>query len=72
MRRIRASGDAWATVPAVALTAYVRTEDRDMAIEAGFHGHLTKPVEPVDLLRMVQRLAGLRQGEWGIPRSHAL
>jgi CheY-like chemotaxis protein len=72
MRRIRARQDAWATIPAIALTAYVRSEDREMAIEAGFHGHLTKPVEPVDLLKMVQRLAGLRRGQWGMPLPQAL
>jgi CheY-like chemotaxis protein len=34
-------------LPAVALTAYARAEDRARALEAGFASHLCKPVEPV-------------------------
>ena len=36
-------------VPAVALTAYARREDREQAIAAGFDLHLAKPVEPAEL-----------------------
>jgi PAS domain S-box-containing protein len=45
-------------LPAVALTAYARTDDRTRAIRAGFHNHLAKPVEPAELLAVVQSLAG--------------
>ncbi|MBV9657900.1 MAG: response regulator [Verrucomicrobia bacterium] len=45
-------------VPALAVTAYARAEDRARATEAGFHLHLAKPVEPPELLRLVARLAG--------------
>jgi PAS domain S-box-containing protein len=45
-------------VPAVALTAYARSEDRDRALAAGFHAHVPKPVEPARLARLVARLAG--------------
>jgi PAS domain S-box-containing protein len=44
-------------LPAIALTAYARTEDRVKSIEAGFQMHLAKPVEPVELLAMVTALA---------------
>jgi CheY-like chemotaxis protein len=46
-------------VPALALTAYAREEDRLMALAAGFQGHLTKPIDPDALLAAVaQVLAG--------------
>jgi PAS domain S-box-containing protein len=44
----------------VALTGHGRDEDRRAAMGSGFDGHLTKPVEPVHLLRMVAE-AGLRE-----------
>ncbi len=37
-------------IPAIALTAYARPEDRARAIEAGFRAHLTKPLDPEKLL----------------------
>jgi signal transduction histidine kinase/CheY-like chemotaxis protein len=45
------------TLPALALTAYARAEDRDRALTVGFDLFLTKPVEPSDLARAVARLA---------------
>lgn len=36
--------------PAIALTAYARTEDRVKAVVAGFQHHLAKPIETVELL----------------------
>jgi CheY-like chemotaxis protein len=47
-------------LPAVALTAYARSEDRTKAIRAGFQNHLSKPVEPAELLAVVGSLAGRR------------
>ncbi|NJO78542.1 MAG: response regulator [Cyanobacteria bacterium RM1_2_2] len=41
------------TVPVVALTAYAKPQDREQALKAGFHAHLTKPIEPVDLIREI-------------------
>ncbi|MEO8902086.1 MAG: response regulator [Polyangiaceae bacterium] len=46
IRRVRALGDEDARIPAIALTAYARTEDRTQALRAGFDMHLTKPIEP--------------------------
>ena len=43
-------------VPALALTAYARPEDRDRALAAGFQLHLAKPVEPEELVEAVWRL----------------
>jgi CheY-like chemotaxis protein len=47
-------------LPAVALTAYARSEDRTRAIRCGFQNHLSKPVEPAELLAIVGSLAGRR------------
>ena len=47
-------------LPAVALTAYARPEDRTKAVRSGFQNHLAKPVEPARLLAIVSSLAGRR------------
>jgi PAS domain S-box-containing protein len=44
------------TVPAIALTAYAKNEDRLMALSKGFQRHIKKPIEPVDLVRQVGEL----------------
>jgi len=44
-------------IPAVALTAYARVEDRLQALSAGFQMHVPKPVEPAELLAVVASLA---------------
>lgn len=59
IRRIRTlDPDAGGTLPAIALTAYARAEDRVRAIAAGFQMHVAKPVEPVELITMVAGAAG--------------
>jgi CheY-like chemotaxis protein len=45
-------------VPAVALTAYARAEDRVRVLEAGYQMHLPKPVEPAELVKVVASLIG--------------
>lgn len=45
-----------AKVPAVALTAYARVEDRLRALSSGFQMHLAKPAEPAELLTVVASL----------------
>jgi hypothetical protein len=42
-------------VPAIALTAFARSEDRLRALEAGFSAHISKPVEPSELIATVPR-----------------
>ena len=44
-------------VPAAALTAYARSEDRTRALRAGFQMHLAKPIDPEELLTSVKALA---------------
>ncbi len=48
------------TVPAAALTAYARTEDRLRALRTGFQLHLAKPVQPSELVAVVSSLAARR------------
>ena len=48
------------SVPAAALTAYARTEDRLRALRAGFQLHLSKPVLPAELITVVASLATRR------------
>jgi PAS domain S-box-containing protein len=56
IRRIRnLAGDA-SRIPAIALTAYARAEDRAKALQAGYQLHMSKPVEPVKLIAMVASL----------------
>ncbi len=45
-------------IPAVALTAFARDEDCTRALAAGFQMHLSKPVEPAELVALVADLAG--------------
>jgi CheY-like chemotaxis protein len=47
---LRRSGGPLARVPAVALTAWGRPEDRERSTAAGFEAHLVKPVEPAILV----------------------
>jgi signal transduction histidine kinase len=46
--------------PAVALTAYVRPEDQDAALAAGYHRHIKKPVVVSELISAVAELAATR------------
>ena len=59
IKRLRAlPPDKGGNLPAVALTAYARAEDRVRAISAGFLMHVSKPVEPMELVTMVAGAAG--------------
>ncbi|MEO8433866.1 MAG: MASE1 domain-containing protein [Pyrinomonadaceae bacterium] len=57
IRKLRSSPlEALRQVPAIALTAYATENDRELALNAGFHLHLAKPVEPEKLIAAVGRL----------------
>ncbi len=49
-------------IPAVALTAYARAEDRKAALLAGFQSHIAKPVEPGELIAVIANLTGRTVG----------
>jgi PAS domain S-box-containing protein len=59
IRKLRATPELEA-LPALALTAYAHERDKQRALEAGYHLHLAKPVEPVRLVQAVARLVGPR------------
>jgi len=58
IRQIRASDPKQSHIPAIALTAFARAEDRKRATVAGFQSHLAKPIEMAELVRAVGSLAG--------------
>jgi len=58
IKRIRQSDDhKLREVPAAALTAYARAEDRMKVLQSGFQMHLAKPVDPAELIVAVASLA---------------
>jgi len=62
IRRIRKlTPEQGANIPALALTAFARSEDRMRAIRCGFNMHIVKPVERAELVTMVASLAGVIQ-----------
>jgi PAS domain S-box-containing protein len=60
IRRIRSDETLGnAHIPAVALTALARIEDRVKALSAGYQMHVAKPIEPVELVSMIASVATL-------------
>ena len=59
MRRVREAGNR---LPAIALTAYARSEDRTRALRMGYQAHIAKPVDPSELLAAVASFADLIRG----------
>lgn len=59
-------------LPAAALTAYARTDDRMRALRAGFHIHLTKPIDPAELVTAIAALANRFTVRRGDPPSGVL
>jgi CheY-like chemotaxis protein len=67
LKKVRAmeaeQGAAADRIPAIALTAYGRGEDRLRALQAGFQMHVAKPVEPAELAVVIASLATRRAWE---------
>jgi CheY-like chemotaxis protein len=58
IRQVRArSPQSGGQIPAVALTAYARTQDRLRVLSAGFQMHVPKPIQRVELITVVASLA---------------
>jgi CheY-like chemotaxis protein len=69
IRSLRASErDNGRQTPAVALTAYVRAQDRARAVAAGFNMFVEKPVDPDELISVIRSIVELR-GSRGEARS---
>jgi PAS domain S-box-containing protein len=45
-------------IPAVALTGYATRKDRERALSSGYHQHMAKPIEQVDLIKAIAALLG--------------
>ncbi len=61
--KVRAlESSALSQIPAIALTAYAREEDRIHAFEVGFQQHLSKPIEPNELVNAIAQLVGRGRG----------
>jgi CheY-like chemotaxis protein/two-component sensor histidine kinase len=65
IRRVRELGWNGKQLPAVALTAFARPEDRRRALLAGFQTHVSKPVDPDELIAIVATLLGRTGGSAG-------
>jgi CheY-like chemotaxis protein len=50
--------DRGGNLPAIALSAYTRPQDRAQALAAGFHLHMSKPIDPSDLVNAIATLSG--------------
>jgi PAS domain S-box-containing protein len=69
--RIRASTNpSVRDIPAAALTAFARSEDRTKALRSGFEMHLAKPVDPGELVAAVETLVRrAAKSGWASPRG---
>jgi PAS domain S-box-containing protein len=63
VRALEAEQGAADRIPAIALTAYGRSEDRLRALQAGFQMHVTKPVDPAELAVVIASLTTMRAWE---------
>lgn len=62
IKKVRGLGSEKRNIPAVALTAYARPEDRMRALAAGFQMHVPKPVEAVELFMVIASLTNRSAG----------
>ena len=60
LRRLRELGYGPDVLPAIALTAFARSEDRGAALAAGFQDHMVKPVDPQTLVLRIAALCSSR------------
>jgi PAS domain S-box-containing protein len=58
LRQVRTKEGSGGRIPAIALTAFARSEDRMKALMSGFQMHVAKPVEPEELVATVASVAG--------------
>ena len=71
IRRVRSrSLESGGAVPAAALTAYARSEDRVRVLAAGYQIHLSKPIQPVELVTEIASLVNRRRLENGVATDY--
>jgi CheY-like chemotaxis protein len=59
IRKLRAlPAEKGGNVPAIALTGYASRKDRERALSSGYHQHMAKPIEQVDLINTIAALIG--------------
>jgi CheY-like chemotaxis protein/two-component sensor histidine kinase len=63
IRQVRAADGAHRSIPAIALTAFARSEDRQRALGSGYQVHVAKPVDRLALAATIQRLLHDGAGE---------
>ena len=56
IRRVRGMGSPMKSIPAIAVTAYARAEDRQRSLLAGYQMHISKPVETPELIAAIASL----------------
>jgi CheY-like chemotaxis protein/anti-sigma regulatory factor (Ser/Thr protein kinase) len=64
MQRVRAAGNA---VPAIALTAFARHDDRRTALRSGYTGYIAKPFDADELVRTVRDLVNTSRTSSSVP-----
>ena len=57
-RLLTSGGRRGATIPAIALTAFAREEDRQRSLDTGFQAHVVKPVQAAELISVVASVSG--------------
>jgi PAS domain S-box-containing protein len=62
IRAVRRLDDPVRSIPAAALTAYARSQDRVTSLASGFQMHLVKPIDPLELIVAIATLAPRRIG----------
>ena len=58
IRDMRAMPGAAGLVPAIAVTALARDDDRERALRAGYQVHISKPIDPAELVTVIATLTG--------------
>ena len=61
IREVRSRGHSYQTLPAIALTALARPQDRRRALLAGYQMHMAKPVDASELTTAIAALVGLTE-----------
>jgi CheY-like chemotaxis protein len=56
IRNVRTHNTRYKEIPAIAVSAFAQESDRKRSLEAGFHVHLAKPIDPYELTAVITKL----------------